>query len=292
MIKHIVIVIMVALLTSCGLKVNNFDLSKAYETGKSLATIGSDATKTYSLEEELAIGKSLSAHLLGASKYYDNEQVQRYVSNVGHWLVQHLPDNPYQWQFVVLEDEVFNAYAAPGGFVFINTGLLEMLHSEAQLAAVLAHEIIHTYRRHHIRAIQSSLRTKIGADTFAFFASLSRHRNADQLAEVFNSINNQVAEIYFLKGFERDYEDESDLLGLKLMAKAGYDPYAMIEMLQVIESYEADNTWMQQFFDTHRRPRDRIVEVMNLLDNELATVNPVANLRQRYLRNKPRTANN
>jgi len=144
------------LTNSCGLKVGNIDLGKVYDTVSAV----SDANREYTLEEEETLSRVISARLLGASKYYDNDVIQDYVSNVGQYLALQLPEQKYTWHFVVLEDEMFNAYAAPAGMVFINTGLLEQLTSEAQLAAILAHEIIHAYRSHHMVTIQKSAEAK------------------------------------------------------------------------------------------------------------------------------------
>ena len=144
------------LLNSCGLKVGNVDFGKMYDTASAVA----DAAKNYTVEDEEKLSRVISSRLLGASKYYENDYIQQYVSNVGQYLVMQLPEQKYNWHFVVLEDEMFNAYTAPAGMVFVNTGLLEQLTSEAQLAAILAHEIIHAHRSHHMNTIQRSAETK------------------------------------------------------------------------------------------------------------------------------------
>ena len=281
--KNLYLLSLLVLLGSCGLKVGKYDLGKMYDTASSV----SKASKEYTVEEEVELGKTISAQFLGASKYYNDESVQTYVSNIGQWLVTQLPDNKYEWHFVVLEDEMFNAYTAPGGFVFVNTGLLEQLNTEAQLAAILAHEIIHAYRNHHINTIQESAESAAWSNAISLAADQSRNKNVRAGRKVWDKVGGQITNIYF-RGFDKDLEFESDYQGLFLLTKAGYDPFAMIEVLQVIQGIEPEDIWFKQFYNTHPEPEDRLKALFKTVDGKLGDLSPVAILESRYMRNKPR----
>jgi len=265
------------ILASCGLKVGNIDVGKMYQTTKAVAT----ASKTYTVEEEMALGQSIAAKFLGASKYYQNQPVQDYVSNIGHWLVMQLPEQKFKWHFVVLEDEMFNAYSTPGGIIFINTGMLEQLNNEAQLAAILAHEIIHVYRSHHINTIQSNAKTHAWSNALSMAADQSKNKKIRTNNKIWESVGGQINNIYF-RGFDKEREFESDHQGLYLLTKAGYDPYAMIEVLQIIQSAKSKSIWFKQFYNTHPKPYKRLQAVYKVIDNKLSDLDTVAILEKRY----------
>ncbi|HET7921146.1 MAG TPA: M48 family metalloprotease, partial [Gammaproteobacteria bacterium] len=119
-----------------------------------LASTAKHAVMPISLEEEEQIGQEAAAVLLGASKPVDDPELQRYVNRVGLWIALHSDRPDLPWHFAVLNDNDIDAYAAPGGYVFVTKGLLLRLHSEAELAGVLGHEITHVVRKHHLKAIR------------------------------------------------------------------------------------------------------------------------------------------
>ena len=99
-----------------------------------------------------------------------NEALQRYVNRVGRWLTLHTERPGLPWHFGVLDHPNVNAFAAPGGYIFVTRGLVEKMHSEAELAGVLAHEIAHVLRKHHLNAIQKAAGTGMVADALSFAA--------------------------------------------------------------------------------------------------------------------------
>jgi predicted Zn-dependent protease len=281
--KSLVVVFFLLLLNSCGLKVGNVDLGKMYDT----ASAATDAAKDFTIEDEEKLSRVISSRLLGASKYYENEPLQQYVSNVGQYLVMQLPEQKYKWHFVVLEDEMFNAYTAPAGMVFINTGLLEQLNSEAQLAAILAHEIIHAYRSHHMHTIQSNAQTTAWSNAFSLAAAQSKSKKIQASKKIWNTVGGQITNIYF-RGFDKELEFEADYQGMFLMTKAGYDPYALIEVIQIIQGIEPEDVWFKQFYNTHPKPAERLDAIFDTIDSKLADYSPVAILESRYNQHKPR----
>ena len=109
--------------------------------------------------EEIAIGKDVASRLLGAAPLVADPALQRYVNSVGRWLAAQTERADLPWQFGVLETPHLNAFAVPGGTIFITRGLLAQMRNEAELAGVLGHEIVHVLRKHHLKAIQKGAQT-------------------------------------------------------------------------------------------------------------------------------------
>lgn len=120
------------------------------------------AARGTSKEEEIAIGRQIAGNLLGAAPLVKDEGLQKYVNQVGRWvaLQSERPDLP--WHFGVIESTDINAFAAPGGYIFVTRGLYGLLGSEAELAGVLAHEIGHVIRQHHLKLLQQSRLIDVG----------------------------------------------------------------------------------------------------------------------------------
>ena len=117
----------------------------------------------YSTEDEMRIGKQIAGNLLGAVPLVKDETLQRYVNMVGSWVALQSGRNDIPWRFGVLDTEDINAFAAPGGYVFITKGLYRQLNNEAELAGVLGHEIAHITKKHHLKVLkQSSLISALG----------------------------------------------------------------------------------------------------------------------------------
>ena len=148
-----------------------------------------------------------------------------------------------------------NAFAAPGGYVFITRGLLFQLRNEAELAGVLGHEITHVVRRHHLEALKKQARINL-AGSLASAALESRGKDADDYAWVASG-----AKTLYTRGLDRDDEFEADRAGVVLAARAGYDPYGLPAVLQRLDAMAADDTRLALLFKTHPAPADRLAEL-------------------------------
>ena len=122
------------------------------------------ASKTIDEPEEIEIGHGIATNLLGASPLLPDNRVQQYVNQVGRWLSLHTERPDLPWQFGVLESTDVNAFATPGGTIFITNGLLQRLNNESELAGVLAHEMVHVLRKHHLAALQKAARMDIASE--------------------------------------------------------------------------------------------------------------------------------
>lgn len=185
---------------------------------------------------------------------YPDPTIQEYVDRVGQRIVQQsiASESQYPFDFHVLNDrETVNALALPGGQIFITMGLLQRLNSEAQLAGVLAHETGHAIARHaaeHLAKQQlgSTLVTAVG---IAATDEQGRGREAAAIAQVANEM--------IALNYGREDELESDRLGLQFMTEAGYDPRAMIEVMQILQAATSGGT-PPEFLSTHPQPESRI----------------------------------
>ena len=186
---------------------------------------------TISEEEEVTIGRQEDPKVLQEyGGFYDDPGLQRYVDEIGQRLarVSHRPN--LQYFFRVVDSPQINAFALPGGYVYITRGILNYLNSEAELAAVLGHEIGHVTARHSVQQISAAQ----GADVVAAIASILVPGLQNQAAQtLLNTLGNAL-----LSGYGREHELQADGLGAEYLARAGYDAQAMIRVVSVLKDQE------------------------------------------------------
>ncbi len=203
----------------------------------------------YSPEEENRIGQQIAGNLLGAVPLVRDDKLQRYVNLVGRWVAQQTGRRDLTWHFGVVNSEDINAFAAPGGYVFLTKGLYRRLNSEAELAGVLGHEIAHVTRKHHLKVLKkSSLIGVLGQ------AASNKTQGSDQVVQ--NLIGNG-AEI-LARGLDKDAEFEADRVGMVFAARAGYDPWGLPNVLQDMASLPAKDGRTSLLYKTHPHPADRL----------------------------------
>lgn len=181
-------------------------------------------------DSELQMGRENHPKIIAEYGRYDDEQLQRYVQGVGEKLaaVSHRTDLVYR--FTVLDSPVINAFALPGGYIYITRGLMAYLNSEAELAAVLGHEIGHVTARHGVRQQSAAQAANIGYTLGSLL--IPELRNAGS-QNIFNMLGGAL-----LSGYGREHELESDRLGAEYLARAGYDPSTMIDVISVLKNQE------------------------------------------------------
>lgn len=231
------------------------DLQNALQTAQHVHEEVQKATENVPEPKEIQMGGGIASNLLGAAPLLQNRAVQKYVNDVGRWLAMQTERPDLPWQFGVLDDNDINAFAAPGGYVFITKGLLSHMNSEAELAGVLAHEISHVLRKHHLNAIKKGARTGLMAE-FAGQALKDKGASPELLKLV-----NAGTELY-ARGLDKEDEYEADRMGVVIAARAGYDPYGLPAVLQTLESLNAKDSKLALMFKTHPALADRL----NLLD--------------------------
>ncbi|HNV55426.1 MAG TPA: M48 family metalloprotease [Pseudomonadales bacterium] len=180
--------------------------------------------------EEVAIGRQYHPRILKEYGYYDNEALQEYVQQVGGKVaaMSHRPGLVYR--FTVVDSPTINAFALPGGYIYITRGLLAYLDSEAELAAVLGHEIGHVTARHAVRQQSAAQAAGIG---YTVAQILLPELRSSAAQDMFNILAQAT-----LSGYGREQELESDRLGAEYLARSGYPPQAMLDVLRVLKAQE------------------------------------------------------
>ena len=217
----------------------------------------------YSPAEETRIGGQIAGDLLGAVPLVRDDKLQRYVNLVGDWVALQSGRKDITWHFGVLDTEDINAFAAPGGYIFVTKGLYRRLNNEAELAGVLAHEVAHVTLKHHLKVLkQSSL---IGA-----LGQAASHKVKDSDQAVQNLIGNG-AEI-MARGLDKNAEFEADRVGIVFAARAGYDPWGLPEVLQDLAGLPAKDSRTSLLYKTHPLPADRLAALGEAVGGRLDAV--------------------
>lgn len=221
------------------------------------ATGQRDFTPFMSPEKELQIGQQQHPIILDQmGGAYENTQITQYVNNLGQKLVANSEMSDSKFTFTVLDTPMVNAFALPGGYVYVTRGIMAMLNSEAALASVVGHEIGHVTARHSARRYNNQLFAGIGT----VLAGVVTGDSA-----LANSLG-QGAQAY-LMSYSRNQEYQSDELGVRYSSRSGYDPYAAAEMLQSLDAEHklqliladrAGEPEKTDFFSTHPNTQDRV----------------------------------
>lgn len=210
--------------------------------------------------EEAQIGRQIAGNLLGAAPLVRDDGLQRYVNRVGRWVALQSERPDLNWQFGVIDSNDLNAFATPGGYIFLTRGLYKKLNSEAELAGVLGHEIGHVLRKHHIKLLQKSQLIAAGGGLLG-----RKMKNESELVQ--NLIGNG-AEV-FARGLDKDAEFEADRIGLVLSARAGYDAYALPAVLAEIGHVSKTDQSVSLLFKTHPLPEDRLTKLSETVADKL-----------------------
>ncbi len=210
----------------------------------------------YSIEREVAIGRQLAAEVDRSSKIITDPIITEYVNRIAQNLVLH-SDSKVPFTIKVIDSEVVNAFALPGGFLYVNRGLLEAAENEAEVAGVIAHEIAHVAARHGVEQASKGELFNYASIPLIFLGGLGGYaiRQAVGLA----------VPLTFLK-FSRGAEKEADRLGAQYMWAAGYDPNALITFFEKLQAKDKKKPGtLSKVFSTHPMTGDRISEVRELI---------------------------
>lgn len=202
------------------------------------------ALQAHAQSDEANVGKAAAAQLLGAAPLLGADKVQQYVNLVGQVLAPQTGVS-YPWHFGVVKSDAINAFAMPGGYVLLSAGLLKTLESEDELAFVIAHEMAHVARKHYYQVVQ-------------------RQRLADQATKGLQQLNAGGSELaqasgqIYARGLDKTAEYEADRLGTEYMTHAGYDPVAVVNVLERLQKYKGSDPRAELLFSTHPSPSERI----------------------------------
>lgn len=222
------------------------------------------AIQLVSVADEIAIGKQAQAEVKRATPAVGDRAVQAYVARLGRSLAAHARGQRYPYSFSTANYREINAFALPGGPVWVNRGAIEAARTEAQLAGVLAHEIAHISERHAASQLSNAMVTNLGLSLLGALLGNSGGATTASIAA------RSVASGAFLK-FSRDDEREADRVGAGIMARAGWDPQGMIELMQTIHEQEKrDPSLVEVFFSNHPSTNERLASLAQLVPKRRA----------------------
>jgi predicted Zn-dependent protease len=235
------------------MQIQGIDLGKLASAGQNLTNMGQK-----SVDEERVIGQNTASILLSKAAVLNNPPLQAYVNRVGLWVAQQSERPELPWRFVVLDSSQVAAYAAPGGYVFITSGMLTRMNSEAELAGVLAHEVAHVVQQHHLKAIQQQAQTGLLTDlaTLAVQAGAA-DKGGSQAGELTDRFTRSVSDLYS-RGLDRGDEYEADAMGAVIATRAGYDPYGLAGVLQTLGTTRQNDAALTSFLKVHPGIDDRL----------------------------------
>lgn len=241
-----------------GLNIQGVDLGRLVSAGQNIGDMGSKSE-----DEELLIGAKTAGILLEQAPLVSDPALQAYVNLVGGWVAQNSERPELIWHFAVLNNRAVGAYAAPGGYVFITSGMLAQLNSEAELAGVLAHEVAHVVRKHHLQAIQQH--AGVGLLSNLSVLAVQAHQASSGSPAVGDAQSNekfeQLVSNVYTRGLDRGDEYEADAMGAVIATRAGYDSYGLATALQGLASMKQDDATLLTFLKVHPNIGDRLTRL-------------------------------
>jgi predicted Zn-dependent protease len=207
--------------------------------------VGSVACGTISVQEEQELGRAVQSQVRQQLTLMRDPVTVNYIRKLGADLVQHSREAPFEFRFYVVEDEELNAFAVPGGAIYVNTGLIQAVDNVNELAGVIAHEIGHVTARHTAQLYKRQRNTGAAANVASVL-------NAGQMAT-------GVAAHAYINTYTQEYEREADRLGVETLVNAGYDPNGMITMFETLKRESArSGIPLPQFLSSHPETDERI----------------------------------
>ncbi len=257
------------------------------EQAGSLGRVSKAVAKTFAditPEQEYYIGRAVSATVLNTYRPYDNQTANRYLNLLGQTLSQasDKPETFGGYHFLILDSAEINAFAAPGGFIFVSRGMIRLCRTEDDLAAVLAHEVGHVQCMHGLKAIKSSRLTSALTILAAEGAKTFGGKDLAELTEAFEGSISDITSTMMNSGYARSAEREADRAALTIMKRVGYDPNGLVSMLK--EMKKDLKPGGLDFAKTHPDPDDRIRDI----EKEIGRYQPVqspAPRQERFVRN-------
>lgn len=230
-----------------------------------LPDLGESSQAIFSTQQERRIGESIMADIRGSRDMMGDAEVTDYLNALGERLIANSQDPARSFEFFVIRDNTLNAFALPGGFIGVHTGLILSAQSESELASVLAHEISHVTQRHLARVIagtQKNTLTSLAALAVAILAARSNPQvvNAALATAQATGIQSQL-------DYTREHEREADRIGLQVLGASGFDPRAMAGFFERLQKYGRlyENN-APVYLRTHPLTTERIADVQNRVE--------------------------
>jgi beta-barrel assembly-enhancing protease len=228
---------------------------------RDLPDIGSQADTVFTRGQADAIGRTIVRQLREQGAVLEDPEIADYIQSIGLRIAAQAHEGDYRFEFFVVNDDVINAFALPGGYIGINTGLITATRSESELAGVLAHEIAHVTQKHIARRISATGRTSILA-TAAVIAAIMLGAGGDVVPAAIMSAQGLAMQEQI--NYTRANEYEADRVGLHFLAQAGFDPMGMPSFFEVLSRQAGTpGSRAPEFLQTHPLSSTRVAETRN-----------------------------
>ena len=231
--------------------------------GDDLVSMLTRSVESIDEPREIDIGRQLAAVLLGSKPLHPDMQLQRYVNQLGRWISLQSERPGLPWTFIVLNDNGYNAFAAPGGYIFVTKGLIDRCADEAELAGILAHEITHVTAKHHLHAMRKSAQS--GLLTQLVASQIKTNAVGNLVASQLLALGRNL----YSRGLDQTDEFDSDRNGVALAARAGFDPFGLVAVLQQLRTATPDNPMFTLALSTHPPAQTRLDQLEQAMGQRL-----------------------
>jgi predicted Zn-dependent protease len=214
------------------------------------------------VEDEKKLGKEFYEKLERKGVFLNDRKINDYFNTIGQSILSQGKTSPFSFTFTVIKNPGINAFATPGGYVYVYSGLIKISENEAQVAGVLAHEIAHVKCRHIAKILEKS--KKVGIATMAAILAGAFIGGGDETTAAVTTFSIAAAASMNLK-YTREHEEEADRMGMSYLVKAGYDGKGMLDFLKIMRQYEYYSNSIPSYFLTHPGTGERIAYLDGLL---------------------------
>ncbi len=243
------------------------DVQKVAEVGAAGAEVIGSINETFTPEQQYYVGRGVAATILDQYTPYRNAAATEYVNELGQALGLASPQ-PFLYmgyRFMVLDSDQINAFATPGGHIFLTRGVIRLARTEDELAAIIAHEISHVVLQHGMKSIKSSRVTSSVVDALATTATALTDNQLVELTASFAGSVDDIAQTLVTSGYSRATEREADAGAVEILLKTGYDPDGLVRVLERM-ARELDPGGID-FAKTHPDPDVRIRWIEGMLED-------------------------
>jgi predicted Zn-dependent protease len=224
-----------------------------------LVALAATGCATISTQQEVQMGQQYASQINSQLPIVQDPEINRYINVLGDSIARLSDDRNLDWHFYVVDSKEVNAFAVPGGFIYVNRGLIERVDRLDQLAGVLGHEIGHVTNRHSVKLMEKQQGASLGV---ALGCILTRVCSNQAAGTAINLAGGAV----FAK-FSREHEREADESGVRYVTRAGIDPRGIPEMFQkLLEERKARPAGVEAWFSTHPLEEDRIADTQAMID--------------------------
>ena len=231
----------------------------------------------FTVQQDIDVGKQSAVQVEGKLPMVSQPAVTQYVSRLGAKLAGYAPGAKYPYQFKVVNLSDINAFALPGGFIYVHRGLIERTKTEGELAGVMAHEISHVALRHQTNQVSKAYLAQAGV---GILGGLFGSKSGSSTGSILGAVGGIGLNSLFLKN-SRSAEEQADIVGAQIMAKAGYDPMDMARFFDVLRQEAGGNPGkLAQFFSDHPAPANRASRIRReaALIGRVRSTGPVGNI--------------